>query len=120
MKFAALAFLLFAAAAAATFAALGAHPTVAALGDLIAPSAAATCHPSYKGVCLPLRAADIDCVGEDGNGPLFVTGPFQVVGPDDYDLDADHDGVACENPWSDGHSNVAAGQISSVDSFYRD
>jgi hypothetical protein len=40
-------------------------------------------------------AADIDCQSGSGDGPGY-TGPVQVVGPDDYDLDRDGDGSACE------------------------
>jgi hypothetical protein len=74
------------------------------------------CHGSYRGVCLPPRAVDVDCVGQDGNGPLYVTGPFKVVGRDDYYLDPDKDGVACESPWPQGprpgvisHADVVLG-----------
>ena len=34
--------------------------------------------------------------GGSGDGPEY-TGPVQVVGPDDYDLDSDGDGSACES-----------------------
>jgi resuscitation-promoting factor RpfB len=53
------------------------------------------CHPSYSGACVPF-ASDVDCEGGGGNGPAYVRGPVQVVGPDVYDLDRDGDGVACE------------------------
>ncbi len=53
------------------------------------------CHPSYRGACLPVDAADVDCQGGRGNGPVY-TGTVQVIGPDVYDLDADGDGVGCE------------------------
>ena len=33
--------------------------------------------------------------GGSGNGPLY-TGTVRVVGPDEYDLDRDGDGVGCE------------------------
>ncbi len=59
-------------------------------------SAAEGCHSSYRGACLPSNGPDIDCAGQNGDGPLFVMGPFKVVGDDDYDLDVDKDGVACE------------------------
>ena len=61
------------------------------LGD--AP--AQECHPSYQGVCVPV-ASDVDCAGGEGNGPEYVRGPVYVVGPDEYELDRDGDGVACE------------------------
>lgn len=39
------------------------------------------CHPSYEGECVPI-ASDVDCAGGSGNGPEYVVGPAQVVGPD--------------------------------------
>ena len=56
---------------------------------------AAQCHASYAGVCVPI-ASDVDCAGGSGNGPAYVRGPLQVVGPDVYDLDRDGDGIACD------------------------
>ena len=55
----------------------------------------ASCHPSYVGACLDPGASDYDCAGGSGNGPRY-TGPVRVVGPDDFGLDADGDGRACE------------------------
>jgi hypothetical protein len=52
------------------------------------------CHPSYS-PCVPI-ASDVDCAGGSGDGPAYVVGPVDVLGPDDYRLDADHDGVGCE------------------------
>ncbi len=51
---------------------------------------ASKCHPSYD-PCLPI-VDDLDCkdvraVGKD---------PVDVIGPDDYRLDGNHDGVGCE------------------------
>ena len=54
------------------------------------------CHPSYEGACLDPSSSDYDCAGGEGNGPDY-TGPVRVVGPDDYDLDRDGDGRACES-----------------------
>jgi endonuclease YncB( thermonuclease family) len=54
------------------------------------------CHPSYEGACLRPDASDYDCVGGSGNGPYYVEGPIRVVGPDEYDLDRDNDGIGCE------------------------
>jgi hypothetical protein len=51
------------------------------------------CHPSYD-PCVP-NASDVDCEGGSGNGPIY-TGTVRVIGPDDYDLDRDGDGVGCE------------------------
>jgi hypothetical protein len=53
------------------------------------------CHASYQGACLDPNASDYDCAGGSGDGPEY-TGPVQVVGSDDFDLDRDGDGVACE------------------------
>jgi hypothetical protein len=53
------------------------------------------CHPSYEGECVPI-ASDADCASGSGNGPAYVKGPVYVVGPDEYDLDRDGDGVGCE------------------------
>lgn len=53
-----------------------------------------TCHPSYT-PCVPIDD-DVDCAGGSGNGPSYVAGPITVIGPDDYGLDRDGDGVACE------------------------
>lgn len=50
------------------------------------------CDPGYAG-CVPL-VADVDCAGA-GDGPVYVKGPIRVIRDDDYDLDPDHDGVAC-------------------------
>lgn len=53
------------------------------------------CHPSYVGECVPI-ASDVDCAGGSGNGPVYIVGPVQVVGPDEYDLDRDGDGIGCD------------------------
>ncbi len=66
---------------------------VAGLG----PGHAQSCHPSYVNVCLPMNGPDVDCSNGRGNGPLYVNGPFLVIGPDPYDLDRDNDGIGCEN-----------------------
>ena len=52
------------------------------------------CHPSYS-PCVPV-ADDVDCAGGDGDGPTYVSGPIVVSGVDDYRLDGDGDGIACE------------------------
>jgi micrococcal nuclease len=48
------------------------------------------CHPSYK-PCLPIRS-DMNCPDVVAMG----LAPVRVVGPDDYRLDADHDGFGCD------------------------
>jgi hypothetical protein len=62
------------------------------------PPAGAGCHPSYSGECLPADASDVDCLGGDGNGPVYTkTKNIAVVGADDFDLDRDKDGIGCED-----------------------
>lgn len=57
-----------------------------------------SCHPSYSGACLPPDASDVDCGGGSGNGPVYTEATnFGVVGPDEYDLDRDGNGLACES-----------------------
>ena len=56
----------------------------------------APCHPSYD-PCIPDEGTDVDCAGGTGDGPRYVNGPVYVHGPDEYRLDANHDGVACES-----------------------
>jgi resuscitation-promoting factor RpfB len=73
---------------------------VVAVGSKVAappppPPAQSNCDPNYTG-CVPI-ASDVDCQGGSGNGPAYVKGPIQVIGDDIYDLDSDHDGVACES-----------------------
>ncbi len=60
------------------------------------PPVETNCHPSYLGACLATNAGDYDCAGGSGNGPNYVRGPIQVVGPDVFDLDRDGDGIGCE------------------------
>jgi hypothetical protein len=55
-----------------------------------------TCHPSYEGECLKVGIGDYDCAGGSGNGPNYVEGTVRVVGPDEFDLDRDGDGLGCE------------------------
>jgi selenocysteine-specific translation elongation factor len=59
------------------------------------PDAGSGCHPSYEGECLDPIAFDYDCEGGSGDGPEYV-GTVTVVGPDDYGLDFDEDGIGCE------------------------
>ena len=54
------------------------------------------CHPSYEGECLKVGIGDYDCAGGSGNGPNYVQGTVRVVGPDEFDLDRDGDGLGCE------------------------
>jgi len=48
------------------------------------------CHPSYR-PCLPI-VSDLDCKDVRAMG----LAPVQVIGPDEYRLDGDHDGSGCE------------------------
>ena len=59
-------------------------------------AASAKCHPSYEGACLDPSAYDYDCESGTGDGPKY-TGYVEVVGPDEYGLDRDGDGAACES-----------------------
>ena len=52
--------------------------------------APAACHPSYV-PCLPV-VDDLDC----DEVRALDAAPVDVVGDDEYGLDADHDGVGCE------------------------
>jgi hypothetical protein len=58
---------------------------------------AEACDPNYRGACLHDGIGDYDCAGGDGNGPNYVEGPIEVVGADPFGLDADGDGIACED-----------------------
>jgi hypothetical protein len=71
-----------------------AAPPTTAPPTTAAPSAAPDCHPSYD-PCVPI-ASDVDCQGGSGDGPVY-TGRVNVIGPDEYDLDRDGDGVGCES-----------------------
>lgn len=53
------------------------------------------CTPGYS-PCIP-PGSDVDCAGGSGDGPRYVSGPVQVTGSDPYGLDADNDGVGCED-----------------------
>lgn len=62
----------------------------------VVPGPAPSCHASYQGGCLAIGAGDYDCAGGSGNGPNYIGGPIYVVGWDEFELDRDGDGVACE------------------------
>ncbi|MFC6012981.1 hypothetical protein [Nocardia lasii] len=59
----------------------------------LAVAAPSDCHSSYS-PCLPI-VSDVDCEGGSGNGPVY-TGRVRVIGPDDYGLDRDGNGIGCE------------------------
>jgi hypothetical protein len=61
-------------------------------------SLAGGCDPHYVSkTCVPI-AEDVDCTPGSGNGPAYVSGPFEYTGEDIYGLDRDHNGIACEPP----------------------
>lgn len=63
-----------------------------------APRSTGACHPSYEGTCIPPDVEDADCAGGSGDGPYYVQEKnIRVVGPDEYRLDADNDGIGCES-----------------------
>lgn len=59
------------------------------------PHAGASCHPSYD-PCLKISSLDYDCLDASNDGPDYTSGPVTVKGPDQFDLDPDGDGVACQ------------------------
>lgn len=63
------------------------HPLSTSQAQAIADKINEQCHPSYW-PCLPY-AGDLDCA--DVGRFVFV------IGPDDYNLDGDNDGVGCES-----------------------
>jgi hypothetical protein len=56
--------------------------------DRPSPGPPSGCHPSYT-PCVPSDQGDLDCADIDG--------PVRVIGPDEYGLDSDDDGVGCES-----------------------
>lgn len=72
--------------ALASFGLLGATQT--------ATAQPAGCHASYD-PCVPITS-DVDCEGGSGNGPDY-TGRVRVLGPDEYGLDRDGNGIGCES-----------------------
>jgi membrane protein involved in colicin uptake len=89
------------AAAAKAAAAKAAAANAAAAKEAAAKAAAAKaaaqaqrCNPNYSG-CLDPNASDYDCEGGSGNGPYY-TGTVEVIGYDEYGLDADGDGYGCD------------------------
>ncbi|MGH8957470.1 MAG: thermonuclease family protein [Acidimicrobiia bacterium] len=57
---------------------------------------AQNCHSSYTGACLGVGIGDYDCASGTGNGPNYIQGPINVIGHDEFELDRDGDGIACE------------------------
>jgi membrane protein involved in colicin uptake len=85
-----------AAKAAADRAAAVARAAAAAAAAAAAPTTTAPNCTSGYDPCIP-PGPDVDCAGGSGNGPRYVQGPVTVTGSDPYGLDADHDGIGCEN-----------------------
>jgi micrococcal nuclease len=63
---------------------------------LVPQAPAGNCHPSYQGACLAIGQGDYDCAGGSGDGPNYIAGPITVVGYDEFGLDYEGDGIACE------------------------
>jgi hypothetical protein len=68
-------------------------PVVGESSELASEESA--CDPNYEGASLDPNASDYDCEGGSGNGPDY-TGEVTVVGEDHFGLDADGDGIGCE------------------------
>ncbi len=47
------------------------------------------CDPNYSGYCVPNVSYDLDCKD--------IKHRVEVVGTDDNNFDADHDGIGCES-----------------------
>jgi micrococcal nuclease len=69
-------------------------PTAAPVAPL--PVAGSGCHGSYTGFCLTVGSGDWDCFGGSGDGPNYVPVTIHVVGSDEFGLDRDGDGLACD------------------------
>lgn len=59
----------------------------------VASEPSGDCTPGYD-PCIP-PGPDVDCAGGRGDGPRYVQGPVTVTGSDPYNLDGNHDGIAC-------------------------
>lgn len=68
---------------------------VLAVAFLGGPVQSEVYHLSYVGECVPI-ASDVDCARGSGDGPEYIVGPVPFVGPDDYGLDRDRNGIGCE------------------------
>ena len=53
------------------------------------------CTPGYSKCLHP--ASDWDCYGGGGDGPRYMKGTTRVTGSDPYGLDANNNGVGCED-----------------------
>ncbi len=60
-------------------------------------SVSSNCHASYADACLRMGVGDYDWAGGSGNGPNYIAGPVRVVGPDEFDLDRDGNGIGCQS-----------------------
>ena len=84
----------------------------------VSGSGSEECDPNYEGVCLDPNSEDYDCEGGSGNGPDFVSGPFDSVGDDPFELDENGDGTACEESESGGDSDDESTPSGGVDSGF--
>lgn len=62
--------------------------------EIEAEELASQCNPNYSG-CLDPYSPDYDCEGGSGDGPDY-TGTVEVIGYDEYGLDANDNGIGCE------------------------
>jgi hypothetical protein len=74
--------------------------TMLVSGAVLVPQAEAHnkgkhCTKGYKPCLHP--ASDYDCYGGGGNGPKYVYQSVKVTGSDPYKLDANDDGIGCDN-----------------------
>lgn len=75
--------------------ALVAAVSLGALPPAAAHNKGKHCKKGYKPCLHP--ASDYDCAGGSGDGPKYVYGTVKVTGSDPYGLDADNDGIGCED-----------------------
>lgn len=68
------------------------NPPPAMIQPLVPP--AATCEPSYPGICIAIGSADLDC-GDIAWRQFAVV--WNVPNPDPHRFDGDADGIGCES-----------------------
>jgi hypothetical protein len=73
---------------------LGHLKTAAARAAAAKAAAQGRCNRNYGG-CLNPNASDYDFEGGSGDGPV-LHGDVEVIGYDEYGLDADGDGYGCD------------------------
>lgn len=82
---------------------------------LVQPLLETGCHPAYSGACVPDvgPGSDVDCF-RSANGPTYVDARnfrVDVITDDPYGLDADNDGIACEDDGSDLAAATGGGDV---------